>query len=59
MQPMKGLKLGARGDAPTCDARKTVDRDVEMPGFTGLPSVPRKLTSIPRSLSRASRPPTT
>jgi hypothetical protein len=48
MQPTKGLKLGARGDSPTYEATKTTEREVEIPGFTGLPRVPRKLTSIAR-----------
>jgi hypothetical protein len=59
MQPMNGLKLGARADAPTYVATKTADREVVIPGWTGLPSVPMKLTSIARPLSRASSPPTT
>src|SRR5262249_43552517 len=37
---------------------KTADRLVVMPGFTGLPSRASKLTSIPLSVSSASRPPT-
>jgi hypothetical protein len=58
MQPAKGLKLGAPADPPTYEATNTTDRDVEIPGFTGLPSIPTKLTSIARWLSRASSPPT-
>ena len=55
---MNGLKVGAPADRPTYVPRKTAERDVVMPGFTGLPSVPMKPTSIARTLSRASRPPT-
>ena len=48
MHPTNGLKLGDRGDVPTYTPRKVTDRDVVMPGLTGLPSLPRKLTSIAR-----------
>jgi hypothetical protein len=50
MQPMKGRKLGARAVAPTYLATKTTERDVVIPGFTGLPSFPMNVTLIPRSL---------
>jgi hypothetical protein len=53
------LKVGARSVRPTYVPVKTTERAVEIPGFTGLPSVPRKPTSIGRTLSRASRPPAT
>lgn len=59
MQPMNGRKVGARAVAPTYLATKTTDRDVVIPGLIGLPSLPTNVTSMPRSLSRASTPPTT
>jgi len=52
------LKLDKPDDLPTCFATNVTDREVVIPGLTGLPSVPRKLTSIARRLSSASRPPT-
>jgi hypothetical protein len=58
MHPTNGLKLGDRGDVPTYAPRKVTEREVVMPGLTGLPSLPKKLTSIARWLRRASRPPT-
>ena len=60
MQPMKGLKVGATPEErPTYVPRKTAERDVVIPGFTGLPVIPMKPTSIARRLRRASVPPTT
>jgi hypothetical protein len=58
MQPMNGLKVAALAERPTYVPRKTADRDVVIPGFTGLPVVPMKATSIARTLRRASVPPT-
>ena len=49
----------AAGACVSNRARKTADVEVVMPGFTGLPSAPRKVTSTPRRLSSASSPPTT
>jgi hypothetical protein len=59
MQPRNGRKVGALAELPAYIPKKTADRDVVIPGLTGLPSVPRKLTSMARRLNRASRPPTT
>ena len=59
MQPMNGRKVGAAAERPAYVPRKIADRDVVIPGLTGLPSVPMKPTSIARTLSWASRPPTT
>jgi hypothetical protein len=59
MHPMWGRKVGRRAAGPAYEATKTADRDVEIPGLTGLPIRPRKVTSIARWLSSASKPPTT
>jgi hypothetical protein len=48
MHPTCGRKLAERALPPTYEATKTTERDVVMPGLTGLPSVPRKVTSIAR-----------
>jgi len=58
MQPMYGLKLAEPDERPTCFATNVTDREVVIPGLTGLPKSPRKLTSMARLVSRASRPPT-
>jgi hypothetical protein len=58
-QPMNGLNVGARSERPTYVAMNTAERVVVIPGLTGLPSFPKKDTSMGRTLSRASRPATT
>src|SRR6476659_8122896 len=59
MQPTSGLKVGVARARPAYVPRKTTERDVEIPGLTGLPSAPRNAMSIARTLNRASRPPAT
>ena len=59
MQPMNGRKVAAAAARPAYVPRKTTEREVVIPGFTGLPREPMNPTSIARTLSRASRPPTT
>ena len=48
MQPTSGRKVGAARAWPAYVATNTTERDVVIPGLTGLPSVPRKATSIAR-----------
>ena len=60
MQPMNGLNVAARRDLPTYDATNTTEREVVIPGFTGLPSCPEERdVDRRRTLSSASSPPTT
>src|SRR5438067_2495472 len=59
MQPARGRNVGGNPPIPTYLATNTMVRDVVRPGATGLPEAPRNQTSIARSVSSASTPPTT
>src|SRR5262249_59421361 len=56
--PMWGGRRGFRANPPVYTPRNTTERDVVVPGPTGLPSSPGKSRSIARSLNSASSPPT-
>ena len=57
-QPRCGRKLGPFGELPVYVALKRAARLVVTPGLTGLPIFPENSTSIARSVSSVSRPPT-
>src|SRR4051794_33192688 len=59
MQPARGRNVGAPPPEPTYVATNTIVFEVVRPGATGLPAAPRNQTSIARSDSSASTPPTT
>jgi hypothetical protein len=59
MQPIAGLNAVAAPPRVAERAVKTSARRVVTPGATGLPLSPRTLTSMPRSVTLLSTPPTT